>query len=85
MKVIFKPVRSFQASYNNNKAGHEILKMHEQNTQQKSHAAITRVAFTQSIMYGKYAKPLCSLGNKIEINNMREYSAKISPEDREFR
>ena len=37
-----KPIRSWKNSYNNSKAGHEILKMHDQNTQRESQAATTR-------------------------------------------
>ena len=68
-----KPIRSSKTSYNNSKAGHEILKMHDQNTLRESHAATTRTAFTQSIMRVKYAEPLCYQGDKAKINNIREY------------
>ena len=37
-----KPIRSWETSYNNSKASHEILKMHDQNMRRESHAATTR-------------------------------------------
>lgn len=64
---------------------HDILKMHDQNTQCENHAAIPRTRFPRVYATGHACKnmqdPLNSQGNKAEIINIREYSEKISRKD----